>query len=379
MSEDRTLQAPGLNYLPSYFDYQLARIRPMLVKLAVAGSLISLLLLVLDQQSAAPTRDLALLFRFAASVPILLVAALLHWRLAERHLVAWLMLLSLLSYCSMAVNFLLLPDRTPYLPVVLFYFHLGLLVLAPMLNWLHLLLYLLLPVPLQYLLLAGFGLAEAYFAPLTLHTVPLLAFVIYTAWHVRRNALAAFELYRRNVELATIDALTNLLNRRAWEQHAQLSFHKARREGLPFAVLITDIDGFKQVNDTWGHAAGDQVLKWLARALLNALRDYDLIGRYGGEEFVIAVSNQSRAQLLALGERVRQLVAAQEIPLDRDTVLRLSTSVGIAFMDGSEQDLLGVVARSDKALYVAKQNGRNRVELHSSAEEARAGNGPFPR
>jgi diguanylate cyclase (GGDEF)-like protein len=168
---------------------------------------------------------------------------------------------------------------------------------------------------------------------------------------------------------ARTDPKTGLLNSAAWERQAEAELSRARRSGAPLAVALADIDHFKQVNDTWDHLTGDRVLCAVADALSGTLRDYDLCGRFGGEEFAIALPGTSLADATAIAERIRANVAALSVPA-RDNPhapeISVTISIGVtAFTpDAAEQaqDLTTLMAAADHALYRAKEAGRNQVQ-----------------
>jgi two-component system cell cycle response regulator len=164
------------------------------------------------------------------------------------------------------------------------------------------------------------------------------------------------ELRLRNAELelaSRTDALTGLPNRRHLEEQLQRLAGNGR-----LSVLLLDIDRFKQVNDTRGHAAGDEVLRVVAGRLREAVRTADVAGRWGGEEFLVVLPATATVEAAILGERVRQAIAAAPVPLP-DAPLAVTASVGVASggLDGWE----GLVRRADTGLYAAKEGGRNRV------------------
>jgi diguanylate cyclase (GGDEF)-like protein len=161
--------------------------------------------------------------------------------------------------------------------------------------------------------------------------------------------------------LATLDGLTGTYNRRHFMELAQMQFDSARRFSQPLSALMLDVDHFKSVNDRYGHAVGDQVLRGLADRCHSALRSIDVLGRYGGEEFAIMLPNTERHSGAAvLAERIRQCV--DEAPFNTDAgPIHVTVSLGVASADDSTEGLGALLKRADLALYEAKQAGRNRV------------------
>jgi two-component system, cell cycle response regulator len=161
-------------------------------------------------------------------------------------------------------------------------------------------------------------------------------------------------------EQAHTDALTGLLNRGAIVERLEIEFERADREGGDIGIGMADIDHFKRVNDTHGHAAGDAVLRELAGRMESALRPYDSLGRFGGEEFLILVPGASHPELAEVLERVRAAVAASPVAISQGTLV-VSVSLGGVMREGEAVDAL--IARADEALYAAKANGRDQVVM----------------
>ncbi len=167
-------------------------------------------------------------------------------------------------------------------------------------------------------------------------------------------------------EMAATDELTGIPNRRSILEVLGRESARARRYAEPLAVLMIDIDHFKEVNDTHGHAAGDAVLKGVASTLHSTVRDSDFAGRYGGEEFLAILPHQDERGALIAAERIRRKIADSEMGPDR---LKVTVSIGVGAMAADGVDAM--LSRADRAMYAAKAAGRNRV----SAEERIAGGG----
>lgn len=184
-------------------------------------------------------------------------------------------------------------------------------------------------------------------------------------FHDRRSVDAA--LHERLYRLATTDPGTAVFNRRQIEQALTREFATARRRQQPLSLICCDLDRFKQVNDTHGHLAGDQVLRRCAELLRGALRERDLVGRWGGEEFVVIAPATPMAEALVLAERLRAVVAGHAFELrplaDRPPLLHHQTlSLGVAELTPGMADEHALVAEADARLYAAKRAGRNRVQ-----------------
>ncbi|WP_404384232.1 diguanylate cyclase [Caenispirillum salinarum] len=173
-----------------------------------------------------------------------------------------------------------------------------------------------------------------------------------------RNMLALRRQHLDLERLATTDTLTGALNRRAFMARLETETQRAGRHGHDFAVLMLDIDHFKRINDTRGHAAGDQALVAFADTLRGHLRDTDSLGRLGGEEFAVLLPETGADGAATLAERLRAAVAAARVTTDAAT-FGFTTSAGLASFAGDTPESL--LRRADGALYRAKEGGRDRV------------------
>ncbi len=163
--------------------------------------------------------------------------------------------------------------------------------------------------------------------------------------------------------LAITDPLTGLFNRRGFFELGQREVERFRRFSRPFSAIMMDLDHFKQVNDTYGHAAGDQVLIGLTNRLRSKIRDVDVIGRYGGEEIVIVLPETDLQGASLLAERLRSHVESAPIDTERGPI-QITISLGVAEFKANTPDLASLLDRADSAMYIAKQSGRNQVRLY---------------
>jgi diguanylate cyclase (GGDEF)-like protein len=186
-----------------------------------------------------------------------------------------------------------------------------------------------------------------------------------------KEALAA-QLQRANAELANVaatDPLTGLPNRRAFEEALRRDFARAMRDDSPVALVMVDVDHFKKVNDTHGHATGDEVLRKVADVFRGALRTGDVPARLGGEEFVAILPGSDAEGGRIVAERVRALLSATDMP-GPSGAFRVTASLGVASVRGEKcKDAeTKTLERADAALYDAKRAGRNRVVIAKSVE-----------
>ncbi|NET35459.1 MAG: diguanylate cyclase [Cyanothece sp. SIO1E1] len=165
--------------------------------------------------------------------------------------------------------------------------------------------------------------------------------------------------------LAITDPLTGVLNRRHLLEIAEKELARTHRYSRQFSVLMLDIDHFKQINDTCGHAVGDEAIKTIAKAAVFSLREGDSFGRFGGEEFVALLPETNVDQAFEVAEQIRNTVAKVSIPA-RGRIARLTVSIGIASHNPEDRSIDALLKRADDALYEAKRQGRNRVIVNQT-------------
>jgi two-component system cell cycle response regulator len=169
------------------------------------------------------------------------------------------------------------------------------------------------------------------------------------------------DTYQRSLALALTDGLTGLYNRRYFEAHLESTIARARTSGNEVSILMLDLDHFKRINDTHGHAVGDHVLKAVARLLSNGTREVDLVARIGGEEFVVVMPDSTDGIGLKVAERLRRAIASNPVETPPPAgAISVTVSVGVAVVEPGESGS-EALRRADDALYGAKSQGRNRV------------------
>jgi len=202
---------------------------------------------------------------------------------------------------------------------------------------------------------------ESYLAAGPVQTLSMLAnlvFMIGCAFGVVWMSMQRYEA--RLVELAERDPLTGLFNRRALEERARSEVLLARRNARRLSVILFDVDGFKAINDTHGHKAGDTVLQALARAVGQGVRGHDVLARYGGEEFLILLPDTCGLRAMELADRLRRLLHGLGVTAG-GRAIPVSASFGVATLGEAAREWEGLVASADRALYAAKQQGKDRV------------------
>jgi diguanylate cyclase (GGDEF)-like protein len=167
------------------------------------------------------------------------------------------------------------------------------------------------------------------------------------------------EAQEKLINMATVDSLTGLLNRQAGLERVEEELSRHRRSGQPMACLLLDIDRFKKINDTFGHQAGDAVLAKFGANIRKHTRKHDLACRYGGEEFLLLLAETSLSAALAAAEKILAVTAAMPVTFNNKQI-SFTTSIGLALLQ-PEDTTESIIARADKALYQAKNAGRNQV------------------
>ena len=190
-------------------------------------------------------------------------------------------------------------------------------------------------------------------AGMTVEAILLAAAVSARFWEMRAE-------HDRTRRQASLDPLTSLFNRRAFYVRSQPSATSGSAEPFRYAIVMLDIDHFKQFNDQWGHTVGDDMLVAVGEALKAAVRQADVAARWGGEEFILFLRDSDLHHASHLAERLKQAIRAIRLP-HRDRDLTVSVSMGIAQNKTTDTDIDATIARADQALYAAKANGRDQV------------------
>lgn len=197
--------------------------------------------------------------------------------------------------------------------------------------------------------------------------VDLVGVVIYDVTDIAVSRLELESANKLLEVLSRTDRLTGLFNRGHWEECLAREFRRVRRTKGPACMLIFDIDHFKKVNDTYGHPAGDEVIRCVSALLKAAVRETDIAGRYGGEEFVVILIDTAPDGAMIFAERLRATVEASVVKHDQ-TEIRFTISLGIAELTETEESHKQWIEHADLGLYAAKHGGRNQVVLYEPAK-----------
>ncbi|CDF93110.1 MULTISPECIES: GGDEF domain-containing protein [unclassified Pseudomonas] len=190
-----------------------------------------------------------------------------------------------------------------------------------------------------------------------------ICLVIYDVTDVATNRHQLQAANAQLQQLSSTDRLTGLYNRGHWEENLKATYARHQRYGNNSSLVMFDIDHFKRVNDTYGHQAGDKVIEQVAHLVREHVRDSDVAGRYGGEEFGVVLSDTDKAGARMFAERLRKAVEEMDVPYG-DVVIRFTISLGVADLSQPSNSHADLIAWADEALYTSKKTGRNRVTVH---------------
>lgn len=172
-------------------------------------------------------------------------------------------------------------------------------------------------------------------------------------------------LFKRLQEITTTDSLTQIFNRRYFLERFKDEFERSRKFKLRFSFLMVDIDHFKDFNDRYGHLVGDAILREVSKTIKENIRQIDFMGRYGGEELSIVLTETDNLEARFVAERIRQIIEQRQFRI-YDEDLKVTISIGIATFADDAKELLTIIEKADQALYRAKQEGRNRICVYQA-------------
>jgi len=185
---------------------------------------------------------------------------------------------------------------------------------------------------------------------------------------ISRDIAARKQLQEELVRLATIDGMTGTKSRTYFMELANQEMERSLRHGHPLSLLFVDIDHFKQINDSYGHKTGDEMLSWFAGLIREAIREYDILGRMGGDEFAVLLPETETDAAIQIAERLRQKVEDSRVTLDTGTALAVTVSIGITSRENNDATFEELLKKADIALYRAKNLSRNCVQVETQAQ-----------
>lgn len=347
----------------SYEGYYGQRLLPGAALLSYAGIGVVALFLLSDLWRLGPGTDFAGL-ALASSIGSLLIVAMartMRQPAFARYRMHWILWLgNMAMFCMMAGNVVVL-GRMAYLPMIIMYFMMGVLLIAPLVSPLTFLFPHLATMGMMGLVMWLDGYRLGHWLQLLLFSVPAMSFMLVILNVQRRTAMQSYQLARQNWLYATTDTLSQLQNRRTWYQRAQSRLETAEQQGQPLSLLLLDVDHFKAVNDQLGHAAGDHAIEALGKLLQASCPPSAEAGRLGGEEFAILLPDTPPTDAGRVAEQLRAAIANMPLQLDAHS-FRITVSIGQASLPADGLDAL--VRAADRQLYRAKSEGRNRVCRH---------------
>jgi len=183
---------------------------------------------------------------------------------------------------------------------------------------------------------------------------------------VKARTLELESAHKELITMINKDSMTGLYNRRYFNEISNTLLQISKREGTVLSALMIDIDRFKVVNDNFGHLIGDQVLKRVAKIMLDMMRDSDIVVRFGGEEFIILLPGTQLEGAGLIAHKMREAIATTDIVIDKETTIKITVSIGIATCDcTNDTDIDDLVHRVDVAMYDAKRSGRNKAIIYN--------------
>lgn len=200
-------------------------------------------------------------------------------------------------------------------------------------------------------------------------TVENLGIIIYEVTDVAVGKMQVEEANKKLEKFSRTDGLTQLNNRVFWEENLIHEYQRAVRTNDPVSLILFDIDNFKNVNDTYGYQAGDEVIRETARIALDTIRCTDIAGRYGGDEFAVILVDTNAQDSLIIAERLREKMEALVVKFD-GVEIKFTVSIGVSEFNESITDYISWLGQSEKALYYSKENGRNQVHVYQAEDAA---------
>lgn len=351
--------APAADF-DSYECYYSQRLLPGATLLSYAGIGVVALFLLADLWRLGPAEDFAglALGSGVGALFIIWMARSMQHPAYARGRVHWILWLGNLAMLAIMSGNIVVLGRLSYLPMTIMYFMLGVLLIAPLVSPIAFLLPHLTTMLLVGLVLLLDGYHLQHWLELLLFSMPAMTFMLVILNVQRRTAWQSYLLARQNWYYATTDVLSQLKNRHTWYLQAEAAWQAAQTQPGPLALLMLDVDHFKQVNDSLGHAAGDHTIARIGQLMLAHCPPGGLAGRLGGEEFALLLPDTQPQAAWERAQALREAIAAHTLQ-EQGQTFHVTVSIGLATQACSSLDEL--VRDADRLLYEAKRGGRNRV------------------
>lgn len=307
------------------------------------------------------------LYRLPAVIGTIVISLILLIREYRPYILWLIIIIGLLNYASISYHALVVVDSDQAMAHVfggIIIFVVAIMAIAPMLSLQQFLVSVVLGAFMPELLVLVVNHPDYMDSAMRVRIFLSAVFVVLLGIKLRRDSIQAYLLQLRLHQASQSDPMSRVYNRTGLFAHLNVEMQRLQREKSRLGLMLIDIDFFKKVNDQYGHPSGDLVIKALGKIFRQEIRPYDLVGRIGGEEFLIAVISVGKQQLLEMAERVRQVVDATIIQ-DKKQRLHVSVSIGLSMIDFATtgSTLSEAIKVADEAMYKAKQYGRNRVEF----------------
>lgn len=342
----------------SYEEYYAKRIFQKFLLFSYIGVVLTLIYIPFDYQIHAPKGEFWYVLGgrlTTAFFAVMVVISTFH-SLFEHHRIEAITTFGTMGFSATVITYLLFGNSYFFAALAWMFYLVPTIMLSPLMSKKIYLIMETYQIAIVIALMVWTGCSEEELFIYLFFAIPLASYVFILVVLNRRIGIEAYENALQNHILMSLDGLSNLLNRRSWYEESHR--HWSRDKGISFIML--DIDHFKKVNDTYGHECGDRVIQSVAKILLDQTRDYDVVGRLGGEEFGIVLPQTDLNEAKIIAERIRQSIESSPVVCS-DNTIRVTASIGVIENSGDIDDFSMLVNLGDKCLYTAKKMGRNRV------------------
>ncbi|HEX5330866.1 GGDEF domain-containing protein [Sulfuricurvum sp.] len=342
----------------SYEEYYAQRIYKNFLLFSYIGVVLSLIYIPFDYQIHAPKGEFFYVLggRLTTAFFAVMVVVAVAFSYFRNHRVEAITIFGTMGFSATVVTYLLYGNSYFFAALAWMFYLVPTIMLAPLLSKRIYLIMEAYQIAFVAFMMSWIGSSADDLFIYLFFAIPLAGYVFILVILNHRISMEAYINAYQNYVLMSLDSLSNLLNRRTWYEESHR--HWEHSKGISFMML--DIDYFKRVNDTYGHECGDRVIETVARILLEQTRDYDIVGRLGGEEFGIVLPQTDLHEAQAIAERIRHTIETTPINYE-DHIIHVTASIGVIENSEHIDKFATLVNQGDKHLYTAKEQGRNRV------------------